>query len=336
MKAIWFTGPSKAEVMQVEKPVPGAGEVLVKLVVSTISPGTERAQLVGERYISLNPDKCKEVTWPRTEGYSSAGIVEAVGEGVTKVKPGDRVAMSWSKHQEYVSLAESRVYKIEDDAIPFEEAAMWHIGTFPIAAIRKCRLELGESAIVMGQGVLGQFAVVYLKAAGACPIIAVDPVPEKREMALRIGADYALDPYAPDFAQTVKEITNGGAAVAIEVTGIGKGLDQVLDCMRQFGRVALLGCTRNSDFTINYYNKVHGPGITLIGAHTYARPKVESHGGWWTEVDDVKAQMTMCSHGRVCLSQLVEETFSPNEAPEVYTRLAENKSFPIAQFDWRK
>ena len=252
------------------------------------------------------------------------------------MKPGDRVAMSWSKHQEYVCLAESRVYKIEDDNVSFEEAALWHIGTFPIAAIRKCRLELGESAIVMGQGILGQFAVVYLKAAGACPIIAVDPVPEKREMALKIGADYALDPYAPDFAETVKKITGGGAAVAIEVTGIGKGLDQVLDCMKQFGRVALLGCTRNSDFTINYYNKVHGPGITLIGAHTYARPKVESHGGWWTEVDDIKAQMVLNAHGRVCLSPLVEETFSPDEAPEVYKRLAENKSFPIAQFDWRK
>ena len=134
----------------------------------------------------------------------------------------------------------------------------------------------------------------------------------------------------------MKKITGGGAAVAIEVTGIGKGLDQVLDCMKQFGRVALLGCTRNSDFTINYYNKVHGPGITLIGAHTYARPKVESHGGWWTEVDDIKAQMVLNAHGRVCLSPLVEETFSPDEAPEVYKRLAENKSFPIAQFDWRK
>ena len=336
MKAIWFTGPGKAEVVQMDQPLPGAGEVLVKLVVSSISPGTERANLVGERYVSPNPDKCKEVRWPRTAGYSSSGVVEAVGEGVTTVKPGDRVAMSWSKHQEYVCLAESHVYKIEDDNVSFEEAALWHIGTFPIAAIRKCRLELGESAIVMGQGILGQFAVVYLKAAGACPVIAVDPVPEKREMALRIGADYALNPFAPDFAETVKKITGGGAAVAIEVTGIGKGLDQVLDCMKQFGRVALLGCTRNSDFTINYYNKVHGPGITLIGAHTYARPKVESHGGWWTEVDDIKAQMVLNAHGRVCLSQLVEETFSPDEAPEVYKRLAENKSFPIAQFDWRK
>ena len=335
MKAIWFTGPSKAEVINVEKPVPEAGKVLVKLAVSTISPGTERAQLVGERYISLNPEKCKEVRWPRTEGYSSSGVVEAVGEGITALKPGDRVAMSWSKHQEYVCLPESKVHKIEDDRVSFEEAAMWHIGTFPIAAIRKCRLEIGESAIVMGQGTLGQFSIIYLKAAGAVPIIAVDPVQEKREMALRIGADYALDPYAEDFVEQVKTLTNGGTDVAIEVTGIGKGLDQALDCMKKFGRVALLGCTRNSDFTIDYYNKVHGPGITLVGAHTYARPKTESHPGWWTEKDDIRTQMALHSHGRVNLSQLVEETHKPDEAPEVYRRLAENKCFPIVQFDWR-
>ena len=143
MKAIWFTAPNTAEVINVEKPVPEPGKVRVKLVISTISPGTERAMLVGEQNISLNKEKCIEVTWPRTEGYSSSGIVDAVGEGVTSLKVGDRVAMSWSKHQEYICLPESKIHKIEDDSISFEEAAMWHIGTFPIADIRKCRLELG-------------------------------------------------------------------------------------------------------------------------------------------------------------------------------------------------
>ncbi|MFR6641702.1 MAG: hypothetical protein ACLUSP_10635 [Christensenellales bacterium] len=68
-------------------------------------------------------------------------------------------------------------------------------------------------------------------------------------------------------------MTARGANVAVEVTGLGKGLDRVLDCMRKFGRVALLGCTRNSDFTIDHYRKVHGPGITPVGAHTAARPR---------------------------------------------------------------
>ena len=82
-----------------------------------------------------------------------------------------------------------------------------------------------------------------------------------------------------DFSKKAKELTGGGAKVGIEVTGIGAGLDGILDCMARFGRVALLGCTRNKEFTIDYYRKVHGPGITLIGAHTNARPSCESSNG---------------------------------------------------------
>ena len=336
MKAILFIKKDTAELVDIEKPEAGPGKVLVKLAVSTISSGTERANLTGELNISRNPAECLEAHWPRQGGYSSAGVVEDVGEGVTSVKPGDRVALSWSTHQQYVSLDEKNVHKIEDENISFEEAALWHIATFPVAAIRKCGLEFGESAIVMGQGVLGKFAVKYLRAAGAVPIIAVDPVPEKRAQALELGADFALDPGAPDFSEQVKKLTRGGVKVAIEVTGIGKALDQVLDCMAPFGRVALLGCTRNSDFTIDYYHKVHSPGITLIGAHTMARPEKESHSGWWTERDDVRAEMDLHRLGRVILADLVEETHSPLEAPKVYERLAKEKAFPLVQFDWRR
>ena len=124
--------------------------------------------------------------------------------------------------------------------------------------------------------------------------------------------------------------------MGIEVTGIGAGLNGILDCMAPFGRVALLGCTRNKDFTVDYYKKVHGPGITLIGAHTLARPKDESHGGWWTLPDDIAALMRLTEFGRIDLAKLVDETHSPEEAGEVYDRLAKEKSFPVVQFDWRK
>ena len=159
---------------------------------------------------------------------------------------------------------------------------------------------------------------------------------EKRKQALELGADYALDPNAADFVETVKELTGGGCKVAIEVTGIGKALDQVLDVMARFGRVALLGCTRHSDFTIDYYHKVHGPGIMMYGAHTNARPQIESAPGMWTTRDDVLAEMRLCRLGRLALAQYVEETHSPAEAPEIYKRLATEKAFPLVQFDWRK
>ncbi|MBE6769486.1 MAG: hypothetical protein E7548_01880 [Ruminococcaceae bacterium] len=186
----------------------------------------------------------------------------------------------------------------------------------------------------MGMGVLGLAAIPLLKTAGAAPIIAVDPAPEKRAKALASGADYALDPFAPDFAETAKALTNGGAKVGIEVTGIGAGLDGILDCMARFGRVALLGCTRNKDFTIDYYMKVHGPGITLIGAHTAARPLYESSDGWWTQSDDVKSIIKLTQFGRIKLSSLVDEVHSVNEAVEIFDRLKNEKVFPVVQLDW--
>lgn len=332
MRSIVFTEPCVAKL--IEEPIPEIkpGHVLVRLAVSTISSGTERANLVGELNISSG-EYLDKVVFPRRSGYSSTGVVVEVGEGVTSLAPGDRVAMSWSQHSQYVCLPEKNVYKLHDGNT-FAEAALWHIATFPMAAIRKCRLEIGESAIVMGMGVLGMMAVKLLRQAGAAPIIAVDPIAEKRELAIKLGADYTLDPFKEGFADTVKSLTDGGVKVAIEVTGNGPALDMVLDCMAYFGRVALLGCTRHSDFTIDYYHKVHGKGVVLIGAHTLARPSLESAPGMWTTRDDVLAVQKMVELGRFTLADMIEETHSPEEATEVYHRLAEQKAFPLVQFNW--
>ena len=331
-KNIVFTKPNVAELIEEDIGTPTKNEIQVRLMCSTISSGTERANLMGSKTISWNRPEAKEAVFPRRGGYSSAGVVEQIGENVTKFKVGDRVALWWSTHNQYVSINENKACLIGD--ISFEDAALFHIATFPLAAIRKCRLEIGESAIVMGMGMLGVVALQLLKSAGAVPIIAVDPDSAKREKALKCGADYALDPYSSDFAETVKRITDGGANVGIEVTGIGAGLDGILDCMALKGRVGLLGCTRNSDFNIDYYRKVHGPGITLIGAHTDARPNRESSNGWWTQEDDIFTLKKLTEMGRIKLSNIIDETHSPIEASEVYMNLVNDKTFPLVQFDW--
>ena len=311
-------------------------EVMVKTAVSTVSPGTERAVIT----FGPNVSGYQVGVFPRRAGYSSAGTVVKVGSQVTSVKPGDRAVVFWGKHVEYNIVKEKRVVKIEDDAIPIEEAAAVFISVFPLAAIRKCRVEIGEPVLVMGLGLLGQFAVRLLRAAGAVPVIAMDPVKERREAALLGGADYALDPTKEGFAEEVKQLTGGkGAAAAIEVTGFGAGLDETLDCMAKFGRVALLGCTRDSNFTIDYYQKVHKPGITLIGAHTIARPKEESYPGWFTERDDIESVLKLLSMKRLSFKTLIESgnTFSPAECGSVYQSVISDRTFPpLAQFDWRR
>lgn len=331
-KGIFFVASGVAELR--DKGMPDISDkpsfIIVKTMVSSVSAGTERANLLGDPSNSAGTMK-----FPCQLGYSLSGVVVKVGDAVTKVKVGDRVACRWTTHSLYNAIDQS-LAEIIPDNVSFDEASLTNIATFPMAAIRKCRLELAESAIVMGLGVLGVFAVAELKLAGAAPIIAVDPIPEKRELALKLGADYAFDPFEEGFAKKVKEVTGGGAKVAIEVTGKGQGLDMVLDCMAKFGRVALLGCTRNSDFTIDYYRKVHTPGITLVGAHTSARPNVESYEGWWTQSDDMKATLRLISLGRFDVKSLIDETHTPDKAPEIYARLAKNPTFPIVQFDWRE
>mgnify|MGYP001113568612 CR=1 FL=1 len=338
-REIVFTKKDTAELLPAETGELGAKDVLVRLVYSTISSGTERANLTGEVNVSIYSVD-KEAHFPRRLGYCSSGVVVEVGSDVRSVVPGDRVALSWGTHSQYKILNEKEVHKIESDNVDFQDAALALIATFPLGAIRKCSLEIGEAALVMGQGILGQIAVKLLRIRRmqSPPVVMLSAHNEEtdRIIALEIGADYALDPFDPDFVKKAKELTHGGVKVAIEVTGLGQGLDQVLDVMAPMGRVALLGCTRHSDFTIDYYHKVHGPGIQLFGAHTQARPKVESYPGHWTHHDDIMAVLRLIELGRFDLKSLVEEVHSPEEAGEVYHRLATEKSFPVVQFDWRR
>lgn len=336
IKQIVFTRPCVAEYLDVretdfEDIAPD--HVAVKTYVSTVSPGTERANLIGDPNIA--PAKGAAVEFPRALGYSTAGVVVKTGSAVTKFKVGDRVAMYWSKHVNYNVLPQGNLVKLDDD-VSFEEGAISFIATFPLAAIRKVKLELGEPTMIMGLGLLGQIAVMLARAGGAYPVIACDPVKERREEALKNGADYAFDPLEEGFEQKVKQVSGGGVKAAIEVTGVGAGLNETLDCMAKFGRVALLGCTRSSDFTVDYYRKVHAPGITLVGAHTIARPDLESSAAYWTHVDDMKAVMALCKGGRLPLKSIIKQTHKPNECGEVFTRLANDRNFPICvQFDWR-
>ena len=344
---IVFTAPNVASVLDLPLPSPKDGEVLVRLTRSALSSGTERANLIGvpDGGIGIFAKDDGTVTWPRHCGYSSVGIVEALGEGVDGLRAGDRVALSWSKYARYQVLPAKQVYRLPEN-VSDASAAFTHIATFPMAAIRKCRLEFGESAMVIGQGVLGQLAVKILKAAGAVPVMAADLKESKRRQALEIGADCAFDPTAADFAERVKaaadeggarmrgNVRNAGPRVVVEVTGSGKALEEALDVVAPYGRIALLGCTRDSRFSIDYYHKVHGRGVTLVGAHTLARPERESAPGWWTERDDAEAFVRMLAHGRISCDDLVEETHAVAEAPEVFGRLARSADFPTVQFAW--
>lgn len=336
-RQILFVEPNVAALVDNEVPdVPAQREVLVRTEYTAVSAGTERANLIGEIQVS-GGEVLERAVFPRAFGYSGAGVVEKVGSLVKSVAPGDRVVIYFGKHQQYNCIDESQVFRIDSASVPQAEAALVVIAGFSLAGVRKTRLEAGESALVAGLGILGLFAVAILRAAGACPIVASDPNPERRAIAAALGADCTLDPLAAGYAERVREITSGkGIDAAIEVTGVPEALVQTLDCMARFGRVALLGCTRNPAGMIDFYHQVHYPGVTIVGANNFARPRYESSPGNWTARDDCEALLRLRAGGRLSFAPLISEIRAPEDAPDVYRRLAfDYGNFPIGVlFDW--
>lgn len=328
-KQIFFTDIHKAELIENEIGKIKENEILIKTEYTVVSGGTERACILGANNTSQN--------FPMSLGYCGVGRVEEIGADIKKVSIGDRVLIYHGNHSKYNIRPESDVTKVENDTISSVEAAFVIIASMGLGGVRKLEIELGESAMVMGQGLLGIFATQFLRLSGANPVIAVDLNEDRRNLALKLGADYAFDPSDEHFIQKVKEVTNGkGVNGCVEVTGVSKAMNQALECASWMGRISLLGCTRVSDSTVDYYQQVHRPGVKLIGAHNFVRPKYESYPHHWTHHDDCNAILDMIAAKRIQVEPIISRIESPVNAAQIYNELCDNKNFPIGTvFDWR-
>ena len=112
-------------------------------------------------------------------------------------------------------------------------------------------------------------------------------------------------------------------------------LQQALECVAWEGRISLLGCTRVSDVPIDFYRYVHRRGVTLVGAHNSTRPSMESSPGRRTEADDYRIFLKLVAAGRMQVRPIISDVVSPEKAPEVYARLADDPNAPLGVvFDW--
>ena len=328
-KKIYFTRIHKAELLDAELPEQKENEVLTEMEYTVISGGTERACIMGMNNTSQK--------FPMSLGYCGVGRVVKIGDAVTEFAIGDRVLVYHGQHAKYNISPVEKLTKVTDDSISSLDAAFVVIASMGLGGVRKLELELGESAMVMGLGLLGMFAVQFCRLSGANPVIAADFNPARRELALKLGADFAFDPSDPDFVDQVKAVTKGkGVRGIVEVTGVSAAMKQALECASWMGRISLLGCTRVSDCAVDYYRQVHRPGVKLIGAHNFVRPKVESYPHHWTHHDDCEAILDMISSGRVQVAPMVSRVVSPKDCTEIYNQLCDDPAFPMGTvFDWR-
>ena len=206
------------EIAVTEVPAPQLlpGCVLVRVATSVVSAGTERAS---SEFASKNllqkakarPDLVRDVLakvqrdgvfstlgavrsrldQPLALGYSSAGTVVAVGEGVKDIQVGNRIACAgagYANHAEFACVPRLLLAKIASPDVSFEDAAFATLGAVALHGVRTAEAKLGDVVAVIGLGLLGQLSVQILKASG-CRVIGFDINMERAELAAKLGAD---------------------------------------------------------------------------------------------------------------------------------------------------
>ena len=270
MRAAVCQGKGKIGLREVPRPVPGVGQALIKVTLTTIC-GTDVHILKGE--------------YPVREGlivgHEPVGVIEELGPGVTGYRKGDRVIVGaitpcgqcraclsgvasqcghggsgseaiggWrfgntidGCQAEYVLVpdAQANLAKIPDGLSDEEVLLCPDIMSTGFSAAERGHVRLGDSVVVFAQGPIGLCATAGARLAGASLVIAVDSVPRRLEFARRMGADVVLNFKEQDVVAEVKRLTDGGADVAIEALGQAETFENCLRAIRPGGTLSSLG-----------------------------------------------------------------------------------------------
>jgi L-iditol 2-dehydrogenase len=302
-------------------------EVLIRTASSLISPGTETA------FLMALPNTTGE--FPQHPGYSNAGVVIAAGSKVSRFKEGDRV-VSRKDHASHVVASEDELMMIPE-GLSFDEATFFTLGSIALQGIRKAYIELGESVVVLGQGLVGQMALQLAKLSGGMPVVGADLYDYRLDLSSENGADHVLNPLKVDLVEEIEKLTQGkGADVVIEATGNAELINRALKLVGEYGRLIILGSPRGTS-EVNFYPEIHRKGIHIIGAHNRTRPKHESYHGWWTQRDDSSLVLMLISSGRLNVRDLITAKMGFREAPEAYVKLINEKDSVLGIIlDWNR
>jgi 2-desacetyl-2-hydroxyethyl bacteriochlorophyllide A dehydrogenase len=306
---------AKVDVETFDLPPIGDDEVLVETECTLISPGTERAFLLGL------PNA--QGRYPTRPGYSNIGTVVEVGKAVTDCRVGERVA-STQGHTSHFIASPNRLLKVASTDVPAEEAVFFNLGAIALQGVRKARVELGEATLVLGQGLIGLLAMQLSKLCGAMPLIAADLTDSRLDISKRMGADFTLNPEDADFSEQLTDATKSdGPSVVIEATGHPDAISTALDAAGSGARVVLLASTRGETPNVNFYRDVHKKGLILYGAHNSIRPRQESSPNFWTLEDDSLLLLSLITQKRFNVVPLISHRVPGEDAPKAYQLLME-------------
>lgn len=337
MKAAVLHAPGDLRVEDVPVPEIGPDEVLIEVKAAGICGSDIGRVMVTGTY-----------RFPTIPGHEFAGRVERVGDAVSHLKPGDRVAVAplmpcrkcqWceaGKFQlcddydfvgsrsdgafaQYLCAPATNVLKVPDN-VSYEVAATIEPAAIILHGIHKLDLKLGDAVAVVGCGALGYFALQFARLSGARPLIAIDVDDDKLELAKSIGADLCLNPTRDDVLARVREATGGrGVAVSLECAGSAPGRDLSIMVAAKQGAVMLYG-TAYGDVTVaeKAFAKIVREELQVVGSwNSYSLP---FPGKEWFDI------IGLLGDGRLTVEPLITHRATLEEAPSIFKAL-KDRSF---------
>ena len=314
VRRLQCTDKAQIEIAEVELDPLGTGQILVENVCTAISVGTELYGWTHGAEPGRNP------SFPRPTGYCSTGTVIDKAADVTSVEIGDRVAAQGchASHQ----ILDKNYYRIPA-AVDWEDAVYLVMAAIAIRSVRKGCLALGESLVVLGAGVVGQLVLSLARLCGAMPVISVDLDDTRLAVALRRGADYAINPaMIGEISEAVRgHCVDDGANVVIEATGKPAVYPLAVQLACSGGRVIALGSPRGT-VEMDFLRDVHLREVSLIGAFQPLTPEQNHVYYPWTKDRDRRLLLELMAQQKLAARDLITHRYTPEQCQEAYSMLA--------------
>jgi predicted dehydrogenase len=334
-------------VREIPAPLCGPHEVLIANEASLVSAGTEKMIVELSKKSLLGkarerPDHVRRVLEklrneglretlsqvrakladPMTLGYSSAGVVLEVGSAVRRFRPGDRVASNGA-HAEVVAVSQNLAARVPDP-VPFEHACYAVVGAIALQGVRLAGVGVGDRVAVIGLGLIGQIAVMLLRAAG-CAVFGTDPDEGKRRLAADLGAEVGA---REELAAALLERTDGNGADAVLITAStssNEPLELAAAIARRKARVVAIGAVGMNVPRREFYPKE----LELVVSCSYGPgrydARYEERGEdypyayvRWTEQRNIESVLELIADGRLDVARLTTHMFDVGEAERAY------------------
>jgi predicted dehydrogenase/threonine dehydrogenase-like Zn-dependent dehydrogenase len=353
------------ELALVPAPAVGPGQVLVRNRHSVLSPGTEKLAMDFARKSLLGkarsrPDLVAQVVRklrqegplptyrtvmnrldaPQALGYSSAGVVEALGEGVASLRVGDRVACAgagFANHAELIVVPENLTAHVPE-TLDLERAAFATLGAIAMQGVRVGAPSLGEVVAVVGLGLIGQLTVQLLLANG-CRVYGLDLDPQRVAQAMGLGMDWGAAP-GDDHAPVLAAATGGhGVDIAIVTAASDSSapIQLAAELCRSRGRVVAVGATAMDLDRRTFYEKELELRMSMsYGPGRYDRRYEESGLDYpiayvrWTEQRNLQAFLDLAGRGSLDPLKLDVESIAFEDSVACYEALAAGRRRSLA------